>query len=34
MWKGESDGATVDVDGVGPVWPKSMTGMYEEEKYD
>ena len=34
MWKGEVDGATVDVDGVGTVWPKSMTGMYDAEKYD
>ena len=34
MWKGAADETTGDVDGVGPVWPKYMTGMSEEEEED
>ena len=34
LWKGEAYGATGYVDRFGPVWPKSTSGMYEEEKED
>ena len=34
MWKGESYEATGYVDGVGPVWPESTTGMSEEKEDD
>ena len=34
LWKGAADGATGDVDGVGPVWPESTPGMHEEDEED